>query len=151
LATRLPSLWSPLAIVASRRFLGVPGTIAHCAQKRGYDRKQFKLQKKALKAARNQEDITFAQSLGVLREYTLGVPSLISAHIQIGQLESTKPLRGELELPKSLESVLEKTEASSKKPIVLVFATVCCFALVNAIFDTKRFENRDRMLFWPRN
>lgn len=84
--------------------------------KRSYDRKQFKLQKKLAKASRNQEDVPFEDALSTLSIYSLGIPSLLTGHVQLGPLESTRPLRGQVDLPHAL--------STQKAPVMLVFAKV---------------------------
>jgi ribosomal protein L1 len=65
--------------------------------KRFYDKKKYNYQKKLVKASRNQEDVSFEDCFSTLQSYTLA-PSSIQAHIQV-LIDSSKPFRGQLDLP----------------------------------------------------
>jgi hypothetical protein len=92
-------------------------------QKRGFDTKFYKFKQKQLKAQRNQEDVSFTESLSTLSIYRLGIPSPLRAHVQLGALETNKPIRGEVDFPFPLSQ-------SAKKPIILVFAKVTLLLLL---------------------
>ncbi|KAJ3098683.1 hypothetical protein HDU97_003800 [Phlyctochytrium planicorne] len=76
----------------------------------------YQKEKKRLKALQNQDDITFADAMKVFRLYCLGEDRSVSAHVLCEKPdEGTKPVRGEIKLPKSIGN-------TASKSVVLVFA-----------------------------
>ncbi|KAI8853667.1 ribosomal protein L1-like protein [Chytridium lagenaria] len=79
------------------------GLFAPCAAVRFYDRKLFKKEKRRMMALQNQEDVTFKDAMSVFRLYCLGEDRELSAHIICEkQDEGTKPVKGDIRLPKPM-------------------------------------------------
>ncbi|TPX33205.1 hypothetical protein SmJEL517_g03853 [Synchytrium microbalum] len=90
-------------------------------QVRYYDKRHYQKQKKALKASRNQDNITFADAMDTFRIYCLGESRPITLHTQLVKAEETtdkpKLIRGDVTLPHLVE---DESKTSTER--ILVFA-----------------------------
>ncbi|KAJ3216675.1 hypothetical protein HK099_005768 [Clydaea vesicula] len=87
------------------------------SQKRHFDKKKFFKLKKAFKLQENAENVSFKDSIDVLRTYTMGEDLPTTIHLKIKKSDSGKILRGEVNLPNQLVEG-DKGDGST----ILVFA-----------------------------
>jgi hypothetical protein len=127
LTTRLPSLATP--------------TITNTT--RNYNKRSYKLQKRAERALKHQDDITFTDCVHILRSYSLGQPSMpllaslqlapdvvgldavasasATANATTATTPTIKTFKGQVTLPHPLSVASDNTKSPSENTI-LVFA-----------------------------
>ncbi|KAJ1568176.1 hypothetical protein HK405_003394 [Cladochytrium tenue] len=67
---------------------------------RGYDRRRYEKERRLLRAIANQDDISLADSIAVVKAYSLAQDLSLTAHVLCRKPEEgTKPVRGEVTLP----------------------------------------------------
>ncbi|KAJ1547693.1 hypothetical protein HK405_005177, partial [Cladochytrium tenue] len=94
---------------------------------RGYDRRRYEKERRLLRAIANQDDISLADSIAVVKAYSLGQDLSLTAHVLCRKPEEgTKPVRGEVTLPvpvpASPAATSQDSGGSSGGAAILVFA-----------------------------